>query len=145
MQDLSLCHGAKTLSFSFDVYPLPLQHSLRSLDFSNPYKSEKGKAHYESFDLTFVNLISNSFWLSCICMNVQVCMCVGVQGQYQVSSSDTSHLIFWDMVSHWTWSFPVWLDGVADKPQGPPQQQFPQDWDYGCRWHLAFFMCMLGL
>lgn len=73
--------------------------------------------------------LSNSFWLSCMCMNVQVCMCGGggvcmwgggVQGQYQVSSSDTSHLIFWDMVSHWTWSVPVWLDGVADKPRDPP-------------------------
>lgn len=48
-----------------------------------------------------------------------LCICVGRSGQF----SDALHFIFWDRISDWTWSSPLfWFDWLAS---GPPESTGP--------------------
>lgn len=55
----------------------------------------------------------------CLCVYVYVgtyshlCLDVQVRGQHQLSFSVNPHVIFWEGVSHWTWSSPIPLDCLA--------------------------------
>lgn len=50
----------------------------------------------------------------CVCLH----MCVETRGWRFVSSSIACHFIFWDRVSHWTWSSAIRLDWLVSVPKG---------------------------
>lgn len=73
----------------------------------------------------------------CVCMYV-TCVCIGTTGWHQVSSV-ALHIIFWDMVSYWIWSFTFRLNHPASTRD--PKLFTSQFWD--CSLHAATheFLC----
>lgn len=71
-----------------------------------------------------------------LCHSLCACPCmythVEARDWYRMFSLVVVNLVIWDRVSHWTWSWPIWLHHQASKFQGPSCPCQPRDYNTCC-------------
>lgn len=97
----------------------------------------------DSLNATNFNFLKK---IKCVCMFVHVCTCACShlhrwtwrdQRLNQMFSSFVLHHNFWDSISYWTWSLPVWLNSLAREPLEYSCPFFPSD----CTHLLPYMGC----